>query len=331
MTLHRPPTLRLPDSLEEHQLVASVSGGKDSTAMLLALRESDLPFRAVFADTGWESPLTYAHLDALRERLGVPIDVVEQTGVKRQWVEDVLLLLGLDAKWADSAMVRGFVWRAGFPARQQRWCTRELKIEPIRDYHAKLDAKGHGPTAVVVGVRAEESEARADLAELDQEAEGPNGWGWWVWRPLIRWSIDEVLAIHARHDVPVNPLYRLGFSRVGCFPCIYARKEEIRLIAELYPERIEEIAIIEEVITRLREVRNGARPGRYASPRATFFQARTTTGPMPSIRTIADWAATSRGGRQLQLLPVQREGGCYSWGLCEPAVDETDLPSEETP
>ena len=38
-------------------VMASVSGGKDSTALMLALREADVPFRAVFADTGWESPV----------------------------------------------------------------------------------------------------------------------------------------------------------------------------------------------------------------------------------------------------------------------------------
>jgi len=60
-------------------LVANVSGGKDSTALMLALREADLPFRAVFADTGWEAPETYRYLDTLRSKIG-PIDVVGVEG-----------------------------------------------------------------------------------------------------------------------------------------------------------------------------------------------------------------------------------------------------------
>jgi len=311
--------IELPNELEGHELIASVSGGKDSTAMILALREAEIPVRYVFSDTGWEADETYAYLDTLREQLGITIDVVSNRGVKRQWAEDVLLLVGMDPKWADSAMFRGFVWRAGFPARQQRWCTRELKIEPIREYHGKVCDKLGKPTASIVGVRALESVKRSELSELGMEAEGPRSFGWPVWRPLIEWTIDDVLQVHNAHGVPVNPLYRMGFSRVGCFPCIYARKEEIKLIAEHKPERIDEIEACEEAITRLRELRNGAKPGRYASPRATFFQSKSTTDTMPTIRTIVEWASTSRGGRQLQLLPEPPRGGCYRWGLCEPS------------
>ena len=170
-----------------------------------------------------------------------------------------------------------------------------------------------------MGIRALESAKRSEMGEVELEADGPRGFGWPVWRPLIEWTIGDVLRIHNAYDVPVNPLYSMGFSRVGCFPCIYARKEEIRLIAELQPQRIDEIAACEEAITKLRELRNGAKPGRYTSPRATFFQSKSTTESMPSIRTIVEWAQTSRGGRQLQLLPEPPRGGCYEWGLCETA------------
>ena len=73
-------TITLPDAIKGLPIIASVSGGKDSTAMLLALREADIPFRAVFADTGWEAPETYAYLDTLRARLGIVIDVVGAPG-----------------------------------------------------------------------------------------------------------------------------------------------------------------------------------------------------------------------------------------------------------
>ena len=288
--------IEAPEQLEGHELIASVSGGKDSTALILAMMDAGLKFRAVFADTGWEAQETYDYLDVLRKRLSLKIDVVTNRDVKRQWAEDVLLLVGMDPKWSDSAMFRGFIWRAGFPARMQRWCTRELKIQPIRDYHGKVCDKIDGPTASVVGVRALESAKRAKLPELDYEAEGPRGFGWPVWRPLIEWTIDDVLRIHNAHGIPVNPLYQKGFSRVGCFPCIYARKEEIKRISELMPERIDEIEAMEEAITKLRELRNAAKPGRYTSPRATFFQAKSTTDSMPTIRTIVEWAQTCRGG-----------------------------------
>ena len=56
-------------------VVASVSGGKDSTAMLLHLRDVGIwPVRAVFFDTGWEHADTYQHIDYLAHKLGITVE-----------------------------------------------------------------------------------------------------------------------------------------------------------------------------------------------------------------------------------------------------------------
>lgn len=272
--------------------VVSVSGGKDSTACALALREADVPARHVFADTGWEAPETYAHLDHLREKIG-PIDVV---GV-------------------EGGMVGRIRHRAGFPARMQRWCTRELKLRPLRDYHDALETLDD-ETCSVVGIRAAESEARAKFCAFEDD----ETWGGWVWRPILSWSVEDVLAIHHRHGVKVNPLYKRGHDRVGCFPCIYANKEEVRLVAEYAPERIAEIRELERACEALRVERNLVTPGRYAHAVAPYFQTRDGGGPM-HIDEVVRWAQTSHGGRQLQLLPPAPDGGCFRWGMCEPPAE----------
>jgi len=277
--------LSLPKTFEGLPIVASVSGGKDSTALVLALRESGIEFRMVFADTGWEAPQTYEYIETLRTKIG-PIDVVGVPG-------------GMEAK---------SIARAGFPARMQRWCTRELKIKPIRAYH---DAIG-GDTVSAVGVRADESESRAKMTEVEDSHE----WGGYVWRPLIRWSIADVLGIMQRHGVPVNPLYKRGHNRVGCFPCIFASKEEIRLVAQHSPETIDRIRNLEETVTTERSDRNSKSPGRYTHDRPTFFQTRVP-GLIMGIDDVVSWSRTSRGGRQLQLLQEPPPGGCFRWGLCE--------------
>lgn len=285
--------IAVPEGVRTRQVVASVSGGKDSTALMLALREAGVPFRAVFADTGWEAAETYAYLDVLREKIG-PIDVVGVPG-------------GMEAR------VR---YRAGFPARMQRWCTRELKLEPLRAYHDRAVEECGRDTVSAMGVRAQESKTRAAMPEWADDDE----WGGYVWRPLIAWTVEEVLAIHHRHGVPVNPLYRIGFNRVGCWPCVYAAKEDVRLVAEHDQARIDRIEAMEAEITALRAERNAETPGRYAHARATFFRTREARGHEDGaapIRDVVAWSRTSRGGRQLPLLQPPPEGGCMRWGMCE--------------
>lgn len=275
----------VPELARELPLVVSMSGGKDSTATALALREAGLTFRMVFADTGWEAPETYAHLDYLRGVLG-PIDVVR----------------------ADRTMVEAIRHRAGFPGRMQRWCTQELKVQPLRRYHDAIGAD----TISVVGVRASESAARAALPAWEDDAR----WGGYIWRPIISWTVEDVLEIHHRHNVEIHPLYQRGHDRVGCYPCIYATKREIRLIAEHAPERIAQIRALERECTELRAARNAEQPGRYAHAQASFFQARHGVQPM-TIDDVVGWSRTDHGGRQLPLLPEPPDGGCFRWGMCE--------------
>lgn len=278
--------------------VCNMSGGKDSTATALALLEAGIPHRRVFADTHWEAPETYEHLDMLRAKLG-PIDVVGYPG-------------GMPAKIREGAR---------FASRMQRWCTRELKIEPLRAYCDKIEAAYRDLIIVTVtGIRAEEGTAtngRAELPEIEDDA----AWGGWMWRPILTWTIADVLAIHHRHGVPVNPLYQRGHDRVGCYPCVMANKEDVRLVAEHAPERIAEIRALEQEVTAERSHRNEMTPGRYRDPAASFFLKaanRDTPGaPIMTIDEVVTWSRTERGGRQLPMFPPVPDGGCFRWGLCE--------------
>lgn len=60
--------------MKPEMYVLSLSGGKDSTAMLLRLLEEQRPIDLIlFCDTGIEFPQMYEHLDCLEKYIGIPI------------------------------------------------------------------------------------------------------------------------------------------------------------------------------------------------------------------------------------------------------------------
>lgn len=208
----------LPDDTVYH---VGVSGGKDSTAVLLWLvHESGIPrekINATFSDTDNEHELTYSQIDLLNRTVH-PIQTLKPD-------------LGFFALAKKKRL---------FPSSVRRYCTEHLKIIPASRHISGL-LKQHAKVVSVSGVRANESEDRRNLEEWDYS----NALLTIQWRPLIRWTVADVLAIHLRYGVPLNPLYGMGAERVGCFPCIFSKKREVRLVAQMAPEKIDYIRGVE--------------------------------------------------------------------------------------
>lgn len=306
------------------RVIASVSGGKDSTAMCLALREAGIDFDPVFLDTGWEHAETYQYLrDYLPGVIGPIRWLRAEVDVPERWRPDVE---AIEARLGHySAFVRIGVRKGMFPSRLIRWCTQELKVFTMRRWARTL------PHLVISaqGVRAEESAARRNLPGWETHDGDVS-----VWRPLIGWSVQDVIAIHQRHGVRPNPLYLRGASRVGCWPCIHARKSEIRHIANSDPERIGILREWEALIARVAQSRivdkGDALVGRNAKrlrselPPPTFYQAPSSNadgskdGACWPIDRVVAWSRTARGGRQTELFaPNDARAGCMRWGMCD--------------
>ena len=309
------------------QHILSFSGGKDSTAMLLFAKERGVGnLTVVAADTGHEHPLTYDYWQYIDQHVHplriVRADFADRIERKRQYVREKWPEKGVPAEHIERALsvlrptgvpfLDLCLWKGRFPSTKARFCTEELKTLPIQQqiYLPLLEA---GETLVSwQGVRAQESAARAKLRGLERKARRV-----WCYRPLLHWTVEQVFETHRRHGVRPNPLYQQGMTRVGCMPCIHTVKSELREIAARFPEEVARVADWERLVSAASKL--GA---------STFFSSDKTPGPhvddpslpAPGVRQVMDWAQTTRGGRQYDLLgdlaadPLT----CSSvYGLCE--------------
>ncbi len=309
--------------------VVSFSGGKDSTALYLLALERGRPFKPVFADTGNEHESVYEMVEALPRLTGGPAietvtanfderiankRVVVETKWRREGVSEGTIATALDALVpSGNPFLDLCIWKGRFPSTKARFCTEELKVYPIqRGVYERAFAGGK---AVVSwqGVRAEESFSRSLLPRW-QRLKG-NG-RLYAYRPLLAWKLADVWAMHAKHGIARNRLYNMGMGRVGCMPCIMARKDEMREIAARFPEHVARIAQWESVVSS-------------ASKRecATFFavtddpnyeEGETLDHLTHGIYQRVEWSKTSRGGKQYDLALAADFGtACNQWGACE--------------
>jgi 3'-phosphoadenosine 5'-phosphosulfate sulfotransferase (PAPS reductase)/FAD synthetase len=256
--------------------------------MSLHLAELGIEHDRIFMDTGWEHPATYEYI---RGPLTSAIGEITEIRGPRGFVELV-------------------EHKKLFPSRVMRFCTTELKVKPAQRYLAGLDEFGGVVNAV--GIRRAESRARSQMLER----EWSETFDCELWRPLVHWTSDDVAAIHARHGLGLNPLYALGASRVGCWPCIHARKSEIALVADNDPARIEQIEQIEHSLNE-RGARVDEEMGRPFMRRSMFSYGGGGRGHVAlPIRSAIDWARSKRGEWQ-----PAGESGCVRHGVCETEVD----------
>jgi len=209
-----------------------------------------------------------------------------------------------------------------FPSKMAKFCTDKLKLLPLNATKRPIWDAG-GTTIDWVGERAQESPGRARKPMLQRTRKNPGTAI--IYRPIHRWDAREVFAIARRHGLKPNPLYLVGASRVGCWPCINCRKKEIGLVANLTPEKIDFLREAERLVSLVSRRDQGG-----FGDWATFFSADKVPGDpadwsRAAIDKVVEWARTGRGGRQFDLLQeierlqMEAEGAyCDSeYGLCE--------------
>jgi 3'-phosphoadenosine 5'-phosphosulfate sulfotransferase (PAPS reductase)/FAD synthetase len=264
-------------------VIASFSGGKDSTALVLyLLYESGIPkdqIHIVFADTGWEHHYTYWQVLKMAERH--PVQVVRSE--KYDGIYDLMK-------------------RRGIPTRLSQFCTQELKLFPLRKYQNTFD-----DFVSAQGIRKEEgthnnARGNKDIFEFDL------GSMHYSWYPIYEYTLQDVWNIHDKYNFPRNKLYDLGCTRVGCFPCIYAKKSELALLKN-EPDRIQQIRDIEE--TRGTTYFYRKTPEKFRDT-VTKISKKSSA----SIDAVIKWATEDKSKDTTKSKNDLLDGTC-SEGLCE--------------
>ena len=205
----------------------------------------------------------------------------------------------------DLCMLKG-----RFPSRKAQFCTEELKRNIAVEFQLGLMDAGYRVISWQ-GVRRDESDARKNAKKMERV-----GRRLWIFRPIVEWTAARVFEQIAACGARPNRLYYEGCDRVGCMPCINSKKHEIRSTAARRPHHIARIAEWELKVSA-------------CSKRgfSTFFhkvddvahEAPITVFSRSKIEKVIEWAKTTRGGRQFDLLAgVDDANGCSSsYGLCD--------------
>jgi len=317
--------------------IVAVSGGKDSTATLLLVRDR-LPktvIRPVFVDTGNEHAETYAYLDVLESRLDLPITRLrpdfsaqiaekrrfiandrrtgrDRHGVKHRWSnrrkrEALSVLHPTGNPFLDLCLLKGM-----FPSNRSRFCTEHLKKNVFVGYVDDLVQSGQR-VVVWQGIRREESDKRKHARKIERV--GP---GFYYFRPLVDWTEADVFRFLAAQGIPPNPLYqRLG--RVSCAPCIYSSKPDLRVL--LTPDVVDRIRLWESLVSQASK-----------TGQAAFFAGKQLAGArLGKVNPLVFWdrhridAIQHWAAKPTRFNPADWDGfasaddkACSSeWGLCD--------------
>ncbi|MCC9707083.1 phosphoadenosine phosphosulfate reductase family protein [Streptomyces sp. MNU76] len=192
--------------------VLGISGGKDSSALAIYMRDRVPEMEYFFCDTGAELPETYEYLNRLEAALGKPIVRLNADRDFDHWME---------------------VYQGTLPSPQMRWCTKNLKIKPLEEW------VGDDEVISYVAIRADENRLGYVSTKPNIEAVFP----------FREDGIDKDGVMRILNEAGIGlPGYYEWRTRSGCYFCFFQRKHEWVGLKERHPELFDKAVAYEEKV-----------------------------------------------------------------------------------
>ena len=228
--------------------ICGISGGKDSSALAVYMRDRVSDMEYFFCDTGAELPETYEYLTRLEVILAKPIVRLNASRGFDHWFE---------------------VFRGALPSPQMRWCTKNMKIKPIEEWI------GDEPARLLRGDPRRRGQPQGLHLNEDQHHDPVF--------PFVEDGIDHAGVMRILSDAGIGlPAYYEWRTRSGCYFCFYQRKAEWVGLSERHPDLFERAIAIEQKVLagRWRQWRRRLRRPGHARPPVHLVRRRDP-GPTP--------------------------------------------------
>ncbi|BBD08438.1 DNA phosphorothioation system sulfurtransferase DndC [Desulfovibrio ferrophilus] len=248
---------------DDRPWIIGFSGGKDSTTVLhliwmalsqLSLSKLKKKIYCISSDTYVEMPLIEKYLHSKIDHLN------RSAALSEIPIEAYTVTPDVDETFWVNLIGRGYP----APYRNFRWCTDRMKIKPTSRF-IKDKIAVHGDVVIALGVRRDESSARASSMQAERTTEDGKKIGRKiiskyvsqhkdlpsasVFSPIEDWTTEEVWEFLDKHDAPwggdhseLKILYRnaqkadddgedelaektFGNSRFGCWTCTVVQND----------------------------------------------------------------------------------------------------------
>lgn len=216
------------EKLQYH--VASFSGGKDSTAMVLHMIErGDHLDEVMFCDTTMEFPGMIRHVEKVKK-------VVEAAGIKftelRSERDFEYYLTAIDVPNRKPTSNHFGVPGYGWPSFKIRWCTRYLKLDLIKRHLE--DLRERYEVIQYIGIAADEDYRLERENNQDPNHRHPlREWGW-VEDKALQYCYDRGYDWEGLYELFRNE--KTGRSRVSCWCCPLQDYDGLRKLRVHFPD-----------------------------------------------------------------------------------------------